>query len=360
MPLWPRQVLCASLFLVSGAVACRRATSREAEADPPLPVAAEPVQLGSIQGVVSATAVVEALPGADFVAIAPETGRIVEVTKKAGDQVSAGDVLVRFEFPSLRAEGAVRAASARSADLRLQNARVLQGRVHKLLEMGAASQREADESDREVNDAEVEVAQGRAAQVAADNAGLRTTIRAPFTGVVAERLHNPGDLVGTATDDVILRVIDPRQVEVVASVPVAEAGRFGVGASARGITEANANPEILRVVSRAVPERGATAVAVRLAFVASTELAPGTQLGVEIDAEQHSNVPLVPAVAVVKDDTGTAVFVVAGDQVRKRPVVAGLTDAERVEIRSGVKAGELVVTQGQSNLRDGSAITISR
>jgi multidrug efflux pump subunit AcrA (membrane-fusion protein) len=54
------------------------------------------------------------------------------------------------------------------------------------------------------------------------------------------------------------------------------------------------------------------------------------------------------------------VFVAAGNQARKRPVVLGVQDAERVEIRSGLKAGELIVTQGQSNLRDGSAISISQ
>jgi multidrug efflux pump subunit AcrA (membrane-fusion protein) len=52
--------------------------------------------------------------------------------------------------------------------------------------------------------------------------------------------------------------------------------------------------------------------------------------------------------------------VAAGNQAHKRPVVPGLVDAERVEIRSGLKAGEMIVTQGQSNLRDGSAITIGQ
>jgi membrane fusion protein (multidrug efflux system) len=360
MPLSPRQVICAFLLLAAGAPTCRRATPKQTESEPPIPVVVEPVQIGNIRGVVTATAVVEALPAAAFVAIAPESGRIVEISNKVGDTVKAGDVLVRFEFPALRAEGAARAASAKSADLRLQNAKVMQARVHKLLDLGAASQREADEADAEVTNAEADIAQTRAAQIVTEVLSQRTTIRAPFNGVVAERLHNPGDLVGTATDDVILRVIDPRQVEVVTSVPVRQAARFAVGASARGVTETKSTPEILRVVSRADPQPGATAVPVRLAFVESTELTPGTQLGVEIDAEQRSNVPLVPAIAVVKDGNELAVFVATGNQARRRLVVPGLEDAVRMEIRSGVKAGDMVITQGQSNLRDGSAITISQ
>ena len=100
------------------------------------------------------------------------------------------------------------------------------------------------------------------------------------------------------------------------------------------------------------------AVPVRLAFLDRTELTPGIELGVEIDAEQRSNVALVPAIAVVKDGNVASVFVAAGTQARKRQVVLGVEDAERVEIRSGVKVGELIVTQGQSNLQDGSAISI--
>jgi len=323
-------------------------------------VVAEPVQLGAIHAVVSATAVVEALPGADFAAVAPQEGRIVEVPSKAGDKVKAGDVLVRFEFPSLRAEEPVRAAAAKRADTRLQRAKEAQARVQKLVAMGAASRQEGDEADREVNDAETEVQQFALAKASADAAGQRASIRAPFDGVVAERLHNPGDLVGTSTTDVIIRVIDPRQVEVLASVPAAEAGRFPDGASARGVTTAKTAPEALRVVSRAQPEAGATAVPVRLAFLGATDLTPGTELGVEIDAEQRSNVPLVPAIAVVKDAGNAFVFVAAGSEARKRQVTLGVEDAERVEIRSGVKVGELIVTQGQSNLREGSAISISQ
>jgi RND family efflux transporter MFP subunit len=354
-----RQAICAFMLLAAGS-ACHRSAPKKAESEPPVPVVTEPVQMGTIRGVVSTTALVQALPGSDFLAIAPEPGRIVELSKKASDQVKAGEVLIRFEFPSRRSEGAVLEASTKSAGVRLQNAKVMQDRVHKLRELGAASQREVDEADAAVVEAEAEVTLGRATQEAADASGQHTTLRAPFNGLVAERLHNPGDMVEASSIDVILRVIDPLQVEVAALVPVAEASRFALGASARGITETNSTPEVLRVTARPAPEPGATTVPVRLAFVGPTELRPGTQLAVDIDAEQRSNVPLVPTVAVVKDGNGPAVFIAAGNQARRRPVVLGLADAERVEIRSGLKAGEMVVTQGQSNLRDGGAITISQ
>ena len=142
--------------------------------------------------------------------------------------------------------------------------------------------------------------------------------------------------------------------------------RFVVGATARAFAEDPASrtvaqPALLRVATRPTPESGAKTVDVTLAFDTPTELRPGTQVGIEIDAEQRSNVPLVPAIAVLKDDPAQPVVVVvaAGSVVQRRPVVIGLVDGENIEILSGLKPGELIITQGHSTLRDGTPISVS-
>ncbi len=172
--------------------------------------------------------------------------------------------------------------------------------------------------------------------------------------------------------DPILRLVDPRQVQITAVVSVADAARFVVGATARAVSEGGPSrgapsprsaagaPTLLRVVSRPAPEAGAKTVEVALAFDTPAELQPGTQVGLEIDAEQRSNVPLVPAFAVLKDDPNQPfVVVAAGDVAERRPVVIGLVDAENIEILSGLKSGELIITQGHSALRDGTPISVS-
>ena len=357
----PHLVICALIAVAAGLTGCRRQSTADRETEPPIPVTAEAVVLGDIRGVVSATGVVNALPGAEFTVTAPEPARILEISKTAGDRVKSGDVLVRFEFPSARAEAAARAAAIKAAEIRLQSARLAQGRVHGLVERGAASRNEAEQADREVVDAEAELADSRKGETTADALEKRSVVRAPFDGVVAERLHGPGDSVGRSTNDVILRLSDPRQVEITATVSIKDVTRFTVGATARAIAEQKAAVELLRVASRPEPDAGATTVSVRLTFQQPTELPSGSQVAVEIEAEQRSNVPVVPAIAVVKDSANNAaLFLVSGNQAKKRAVTTGLVDAERIEIRSGVKAGELVITQGQSNLKDGSAITMSQ
>jgi membrane fusion protein, multidrug efflux system len=360
MPVRARLLIGAFVLAVFTASACRNHAPKEAEAEPPTPVIAEPARIGDIRGVVSATGVVVTLPGADFVAVATQPARILDITKKAGDRVKSGELLVRFEFPALGAETTARAAAVKAADLRLQHAKLAQSRVQSLVERGAASRKEVDDAEREVNDAEAEVAGARASQRATEAIGQQTAIRAPFDGSVAERLHNPGDVIGNSPNDAILRVIDPRQVEVNATVPVKELTRFAVGATARTVAETRTTADLMRVLSRPEPVAGDTTVIVRLAFEQPTDLATGTQVAVEIDAEQHPSVTLVPAIAVLKDGPSAALFVAVGNQAIKRAVVIGLVDAEHVEIRSGVKAGEMVITQGQSNLRDGAAISMTQ
>ncbi len=353
-------VMVPVLLLFAAAPACRRATPKDTENENIVPVAVEPVQLGTIRGVVSATGLVTVVPGAEMALIAPQTARIAEITKNLGDHVQSGEVLVRFEFPSLRVESIARAATVRAAELRVKNAKGAQDRVHGLIDRGAASRMEVDAADREVDEAQTELAEARASQSATDAQAQNTIMRAPIDGVVSQRLHNPGDTVGTSDIDVILKILDTKQVQVTATVAAADAKRFAVGASAHAMAEGASTPELLRVMARPDAERGSTTVAVTLAFAAPTALTPGTQVGMEIDAEQRSNVPLVPAIAVVRDaSNAAAVFVAVGDVAQRRPITTGLVDTEHVEIVSGLKAGELIVTQGLSNLRDGTAITIT-
>jgi RND family efflux transporter MFP subunit len=355
-----RAAFILTLAAVLSLTGCRRAAPRESEPEPAMPVIVEPVRLGNIRAAISATGVVATLPGAMFSVVATQPARIAEITKNVGDPVKSGETLVRFEFPSLRTQRTVNEAAVKSAALRVQQVQLTQERIRTLVAKGAASRTEQDDADRDLIAAEAELAVAKAALAAVDAQSGNTIIRAPFDGTVTERLHNPGDTVRADESDPILRLIDPRQVQVVATLPVADTARFVVGATARTIAEGQSKPDLLRVATRPAPEGAAKTVEVTLAFDTPTELTPGTQVGIEIDAEQRSNVPLVPAVAVIKDNPAEPVVVVAvGGVVQRRPVVIGLVDGENIEIVSGLKPGELIITQGHSSLRDGTPVSVS-
>lgn len=355
--------ICLRLLFLLAAVAvgasCNTAPPEDVDSETVVPVTTEPAATGRIRALIHATGVVTPAPGAELLVIAPEPARIVEMPKGEGDRFRRGDLLVRFEIPSMNAEAARQGAEVARAQAGLENARAAQARAFELFDKGVAARKEMEDADRVLADAGAAVAQAQAGRAAADTVAARATVLATFDGIVAKRLHNPGDLVEAAAADPVMRIIDPRRLEVTASVPIADVSRVVLGAAAR-LAGAPGEPGVpLRVTSLpAAVEPGTAAVPVRLALPGTATLAVGTPVQIDIDAEEHINVVLVPLSAIVREGEETAVFIVSGDMAQRRPVVLGLANGQQVEVRSGVAVGEQVITGGQAGLPDGATISV--
>jgi membrane fusion protein, multidrug efflux system len=353
--------LIAASVACAFAAGCGKPATEEVETETVVPVTTAPAQMGSIRAVIQATGDVNPAPNAELIVVAPEAARITEITKAEGDRVRRGEVLVRFEIPTLNADAISKGAEVTAIAARLENAKANQVRLKDLFDRGVASRKEVEDADREVSDGQAALAQAQAGRNASQTLAGRQTVTATFDGVIAKRFHNPGDLVEAAAGDPVLRVIDPARLQVDASVAISDLSRIVMGATGRLIVSTDAPPLPLKVVSRpAAVEPGTAAAPVRLSFVMAHSLAVGTPVQVEIDAEEHTNVVLVPAAAIVREGEETAVFVAAGDKAERRTVVVGIIDREHAEIREGVKAGEQVIVHGQAGLPDGAAITTEK
>ena len=350
----------ASVVCTIAAAGCGTPATEEVETETVIPVTTAPAHVGSIRAVIHATGDVNPALGAELIVVAPEPARIEQITKAEGDRVRRGDILVRFEIPTLNAELTSKSAEATAAQARLDNTKANQVRLRDLFDRGVASRKEVEDADREVADVQSALAQAQAGGGAARTLAGRQTVAATFDGVIAKRFHNPGDQV--AAGDSVLRVIDPARLQVDASVAIPDLSRIVMGASARLVVSAEEPPVPLKVVSLpAAVEPGTAAAPVRLAFGAShRRLAVGTPVQVEIDAEQHTGVVLVPAEAIVREGEETAVFVVMNNKAARRPVVVGIVDQEHAEMKQGVKAGEQVIVKGQAGLPDGATITTEK
>jgi RND family efflux transporter MFP subunit len=348
------------LAILAAIFACNRETAEEVESETPVAVRIAPAALGDVRGVVHATGIVNPAPGADLVVIAPEAARILEIPHAAGDSVRRGDVLVRFETPGPVADVQRQQAELNRARTTLENTRVAQIRARELFERGVGARREVEDATRAVADAEAALAEAQASLGAAQAIAGRATVRATFDGIVAQRQHNPGDLVEPSASDAVLRVVDPRRIEIVAAVPLGDASRVVIGAPAHLVaTSPDTREVVLKVLSRpAAVESGTATVPVRLGFAAPVNIPVGAPAQVDIEAEQHRGVVVVPATAVVREGDDTAVFVANGAKAQRRAVEIGITDGEHVEIVSGVKPREMVIVDGQAGLPDNAAITI--
>ena len=350
--------LCALLAVVS----CRREEARpdtgiEAEVAV-TPVAAEPAQRGRLRGVIRTTGVVTPAAGSEFIASASEPARILEIPHAEGDRVASGDLLVRFAMPSADAELSRQRAEIARAQARVENARVTQSRSRDLAERGIISRREMENADNDVAEAQAEVSRAESARASAEASLARAIIRAPFAGIIAQRLHNPGDLTQAIATDPILRLVDPDRLEITASVSAADAPRILPGAAARITSIPGTEPVRLTVASRPSAGAGGNEAVVRLGFLEPATLGVDSRVEIEIDGEERVDVILVRADTLVPQGSEMAVFVATNNTAERRIVATGLRDADLVEITSGLKAGELVITRGQVGLADGAAISV--
>ena len=354
----PAAVLALAAALLG---ACRGKTVEEIETTAAAPVKIITLAPATLGGIVAATGVVAAAPGADWVITAPEPARILELPKAEGDRVRTGDLLVRFEIPSATTDVANRRAEVEQAQARVENAQASADRLGTLVQHGVAAQKELEDARRELTEARAALAQAQAASQSAAVVESRAIVRARFDGVVAKRNHNPGDMVEASASEVILRVIDPSRLQVVAAVPIPELRRVEVGKRVRVLVPGSTEADEGRVVSRpaAVDPTGVSAD-VRIAFDSGTKLAAGTPVRVEIAAEERRNALAVPIEALIHEDDDTFVMVAGDDKkAHKRKVEVGLTTPTTAELVGGVKAGEQVIVQGQQGLPDAADIVIS-
>jgi RND family efflux transporter MFP subunit len=353
-----RLTTLAAILMLANLVtaACGGSAPEEVDSETVVPVKTDMAQLGTIRAVIHATGVVTPAPAADLLVVAPQSARVADMPKAEGDPVRRGDVLVRFDIPSVIADAEKQRAEVGRAEARIRAAQAALARARDLFERGIAARREVEDAEREIADGMADLAGARAALAAADTMASRATVRATFDGIVAKRSHNPGDLVEPTTSDAVLRVVDPSRLEVTASVPIADVSRVMTGAVAR-LTN-NQPDTVLTVVSRpAAVEPGTAAVPIRLRLKGPTTLPVGAPVEIEIDAEEHKDVVLVPSVAVVREGEDTAVFVVSGNKAQRRMVTLGVSDDERTEVRSGLEAGETIIVDGQAGLPDGATVT---
>jgi RND family efflux transporter MFP subunit len=337
--------------------ACHQASPEAVATVEAVPVTTATAQAGPIRAVIAATGQVKPAAGAELLVVPPQDARIAELTKGAGDRVRRGELLVRFQIPSLEADAATKRSDLARAQAQLETARKNLDRLSGLLQRGIASRKEVEDAQRDVAQGEATVAEARSTTAAAAQLAGREVVRAPFDGVVVTRSRQTGDVVSPGAPDPILRVIDPSRLQVEAAVPAGDLGKIATGSPAR-VRGASFPDEAAHLVARppSVDPTSGTAL-VRLQFDSPTRRPAGLATEVEIYGPEHRAAALVPADALVQEGAETYLFVVDGQKkAHRRQVQVGVVAGGKAEILSGVSAGEPVVVRGQTALPDGATV----
>lgn len=295
----------------------------------------------SVVDAIVATGQVEAM---QQIALRPEVeGRVVELLFREGQRVRAGEPLVKIDDAELAAQ--VERARA-DRDLSQQAL----ARTRQLLADQAAAAADLERAE----------AQSRVAQASLDLLELRlarTTVRAPFAGVVGQRRVSLGDYVTPQRELLMLQTVAP--VRATFNVPERYAADLAVGQSvAFRVAALPGRDFTARVdfVDPVVTLPGRTITVKAVAANGDGALQPGMFTEVRLATDVRANAIIIPEEAIAPTASGAFVWVVTEGKATRRAVELGVRSPGFVEVQSGLGEDEQVVVGGIDRLFEGAPV----
>lgn len=306
-----------------------------------LPVEVAVARSDSVRDEIAATGQIEAVQSID---LRPEVdGRIVAILIREGQEVDEGTPLVKVDDAQLKAQ---------VAQLEAQRDLAQQGlaRAKELAQQNASSAADLEQAE----------ATARSAQAQYDLQRIRlerTTVRAPFAGVVGQRYVSLGDYVTNSTRLVSLQTVNPQRAAFQVPERFAQLLRpgqrvtFGVAAIAgRQFTgEVDFVDPVVQLPGRTILVKARVPNGQRL-------LQAGMFIEARLVTAVRPNAVVVPEEAVVPAEGSNAVWAVVDGKADRRLVTLGVRRPGFVEVTSGVKAGEQVVVGGLELLAPGAPV----
>ena len=325
----------------NGAVANAQGNEQGAGAPsgmPPMPVDVDTARYEAIVDAVRATGHIEALQAVDL--RPDEPGRVTELLFTEGQRVERGTPLVRIDDAMLRAQAAKARAERDLARQQLERAR-------RLRDQNASSPADLERAE----------AASRTADAALALLELqieRTTVRAPFAGVIGQRFISAGDYVTSGTRLLTLQTVDPQRAVI--DVPERHAvslrrGQeidFTVAAVPGRIFRAEVDfiDPVVQTANRMIVVKGRVANPNGI-------LRPGMFIEARLATSTRADAIVVPEDAVQPLRTANVVWAVTDGKASRRIVQLGVRAPGIVEVVSGVRAGEVVVVGGLERMAEG-------
>jgi membrane fusion protein (multidrug efflux system) len=268
--------------------------------------------------------------------------RLVKVRAEEGSDVKKGQVLFELDSADLSAELARLEVQARLAKVTLE-------RNEKLSIEGLSTQQELDTARANLD---ATTAQRRVLGVTLS----KTVIRAPFDGKLGLRRVSEGAWLSPST--VLATLQDTSTLKLDFTLPELYAGLLAPNSEFTFKIAGSGEAFKGRVLAQEpLVDKQTRSILVRGLVENEPKLLPGTFATVDVPLKT-SQALLVPAIAVVPDVEGRRVFVVEAGVVRGVPVEVGARTAERIQIVSGLKPGDLVVTSNLLRVRHGAKVRV--
>jgi membrane fusion protein, multidrug efflux system len=274
------------------------------------------------------------------------SGRIVSINLKEGGSVKHGILLVKLFDGDLQAQLNKTEAQLKIAEETLK-------RQSELIKVSGISQSDFDQAKLEVNSikADIEVLK---VQI------RKTEVRAPFDGTIGLRNISLGAQVTPSTDLVTIR--DVSQLKLDFSVPEKYSKEIKTGTKVKFTVQGDDKKYDASVMAT---EQGIEASTRNLKIRAvvkskSQSLVPGAFTNVELRLNENSHALLVPTQSIIPQERTKKIIVADEGHAKFITVKTGIRTNSKIEVLTGINAGDTVITTGILFLKPGAVLKFSK
>ncbi|MDH3255383.1 MAG: efflux RND transporter periplasmic adaptor subunit [Acidobacteriota bacterium] len=316
---------------------------QDKEEKAPVPVEVAEVTSGTVSSYITSTANLVA----EFqVRILSEVdGRVARLFVAEGDFVHQGKILASL----VRDDAQI---AFETSKLKTTNARLAYERAKDLSEKELVSREDFDKFTMEYEIARQE-------QAEAEWQLEKTTIRAPFSGKISERMLQVGQNIRPGDELFELTDLDP----LIARIFLPERDVLGLEEGrdvkiALNAAEGTRFAGRIRQISPVVDTATGTVKVTVEAIDPPAMVRPGSFVSIHIVRETHPEAVVVPREAVLRELQSAHVFIIDGEVAKRRDVTLGLEEGVVVEALSGLALGDQVIIAGQGGLKDGAKVKV--
>ena len=351
---WLSAVIAVSVFGCSGPSAPK--DDKPAKVDEDKPIQAKTVTVSAQPMPRYVTLTGSLVADRESAVAADVSGKVLSVLVDRGSIVKAGTTLLVLDKRSASIRSREAAANVELARSQASLAREECTRADGLLATGALGKAEYDRIKNQCDTSASSYEAAQARREAAIQSLGDAVIKAPFDGVVSERLVNVGEYVQPQTQVVKLVAVDPIRLQL--NVPESLLGNIGAGTTVE--LSVSAFPDhwftgTIRYISAALRERSRDLLVEAVVPNPDQKLRPGMFALSRLPLPKD-DAPVVPQASVKVEGDLARLFVEKNGTLEERIVELGAREADVVEIRKGVTAGESVVSPFPPEAKDGARI----
>jgi len=339
-------------FAIAALLATVAAQQTAAQTRPPAAIQTARASLRELSPSISATGQVQSRSGADMAA---GVGGPLDFVAEPGTRVVKDQVIARIDTGEIRLQRAEQAARVTRGELALKQA---ERELERLRASGNAVSRfqlDQAENTRDLARSDLDIAHAALRQT--DDRLARADVRAPFAGVIAERVRREGEEV--ARGDAVARLQDTEHLELRLFLPLRHVRAIKPGSQVHVQLDDGRN--VAGKVRAIVPVGDARSQSFETLIdlpPAEAELAVGRTLQVLLPLAATQRVLAVPRDALVIRSEGLAVYVVRDGKVARVPVTTGAADGDWVAVQGTLAAQDAVVVRGAETLHDGDPVNV--